>query len=292
MDDTRPRSTVQPLDPRAVVIMRRLAGEFAERYVNDYLLGHFKKIIALPELTVERTTEALADQYNALLIFFGHYAFSRRGKDRDELASLSIEATKRLVIEQPFEKVLAMPDGEILWQKFDSLCRERNRKSNEQQNRGPLQGMLELAQEIFRLNSGLSVATWVVEGIRATSRLEPQHMRIVDIRGVGPKSASTFLRDIVRLYEVEDEVDAADRLFVQPVDRWLRMIVQYVVPEPELSEPPDWVVAGKISKYTRRANVSGVRFNMGTSFYGQRVVGDPARLGIALRELVDNGGNV
>lgn len=275
-----------PLDPRAVVIMRQMAGEYASLYAQDFLIGHLKKILQLELANREAVAFALEDPFNALKAFFGHYAFARRGKDRDDLAEWSIEAMNRLVATRPFAEVLKEEDGTALWEMFDAVCQEKKHKSNEQQNRGPIQGMLELAQEIFRLDPNLSLATWVSESALDTGRLEPQHMRIVDIRGVGPKSASTFVRDMVWIFDVEEDVEPADRLFTQPVDRWLRAIVKYVVPEPGLDDPADWIVAGKISKYTRRAKVSSIEFNMGTTYFGQRVVMDPNRFEDGLRQII------
>ncbi len=266
--------------------MRKMAGEYAELYQRDFLVGHLRKLLGLPEAEKAEIAEALEDPYKALLVFFGHYAFARRGKDRDELAALAMEAMIKLTAETPFEEVLDWPDGCRLWESFEAVCQDRRRKSSEQQNRGPIQGMLELAQEIHRVDPELSLATWVVEGVDQTGRLEPQHMSIVDIRGVGPKSASTFVRDMVWLYDAEDDIEATDRIYVQPVDRWLRAIVKYVVPETGLEDPADWIVAGKISKYTRRARVSGIGFNMGTTYFGQRLVQVPERLEDSLRNLL------
>lgn len=286
MEPKRERAPVPPLDPRAIVIMRRMAGEFAERYADEFLLTHLKRLLGLPDAEKSTVASALEDPFLALKAFFGHYAFARRGKDREDLAHGSLESMNRLVADRSFEDVLEEPDGTSLWTAFDKYFQEKKLKSNEQQNRGPIQGMLELAQEIHKIDNSLSLATWVTAGATDTGRLEPQHLRIVDIRGVGPKSASTFVRDMVWLYDVEDDVDPADRLFTQPVDRWLRNIVRYVVPEPGLEDPADWIVAGKISKYTRRAQVSGIQFNMGTTYFGQRVVIDPNRFEDALRSLL------
>ncbi len=279
------REPSPPLDPLVVGVMRKLATHMAERYAHDFLLGRLRRSMALGTDDLETVTAGLENPYFALRAFFGHYAYARRGKDRDEIASLSNEALSRLVSERGMDDVLTAPDGVALWTGFETLCKERGRKSLEAQNRGPVQGMLELAQEIHRLGGGLSLATWVVDGVERTGRLEPQHLRIVDIRGVGPKSASTFLRDMVWLFDVEERVDPSDRIFLQPVDRWLRAVVQYVVPEPDLEEPADWIVAGKIAKYTRRAGVSGAGFNMGVTYFGQRVVGKPEAFADALRAL-------
>ncbi|MBS1723053.1 MAG: hypothetical protein JSS66_08900 [Armatimonadetes bacterium] len=286
MEDRRKRPYAPPLDPRAVVIMRKMAGEYADRYAQEFLLPHIKRVASLTESDKDSVAAALEDPYCALLAFFGHYAFARRGKDRDDLAGNALDAMKKMVSEKPFEEVLDMADGTLMWQAFESVCKASGKKANEQQNRGPVQGMLELAQEIHRLDPELSLATWVTDGIEDTGHLEAQHLRIVDIRGVGPKSASTFIRDMVWLYDVEELLVPTDRVFVQPVDRWLRMMTPYVVPEEGLADPADWIVAGKISKYTRRAGLSGICFNMGTTYFGQKVVGDPSRFESAIRDLL------
>lgn len=286
MQERRERQQSPPLGARERLVFRALSGEFADRYVQEFLLGHIRKILGMAEADQQSVADALESPFNALLVFFGHYAFGRRGKDREEFSSLAVESLKRLVTKTPFEKVLDQSDGTSLWESFDKLCIERKRKTNEMQNRGPIQGMLELAQEIHRLDPGLSLATWVTEGVLDTGRLEPQHVRIVDIRGVGPKSASAFLRDMVWLYDVEDAIEPAERLYVHPVDRWLRLVTPEVVPEPGLGDPADWIVAGKISKYARKAGVSGARFNMGTTYFGQRVVQDPDRFSREIDQLV------
>lgn len=286
MESRRTRPDAPPLDPRAVAIMRKMAGEFAERYAEEFLLGHVRRSLGGAVPDKPSTAERIENPFDALLVFYAHYAFARRGKDRDDLSKLAADALRRLAATTPFEKVLEQPDGTALWTAFEQVCQDAHKKSGEQQNRGPIQGMLELAQEIYREDPELSLGTWIVDSLEEDGKLEDRHMRIVDIRGVGPKSASTFVRDMVWLYDAEDDIEPADRIYVQPVDRWLRLMVKYVVPEPGLDDPADWIVAGKVSKYTRRAGVSGIGFNMGTTYFGQKVVQNPAKFESELRELV------
>ena len=64
------------------------------------------------------------------------------------------------------------------------------------------------------------------------------------------------------------------------------MMARYLVPEPSMDKAADWIIAGKISKYTRRAGVSGIAFNMGTTYFGQKLVKDPANFETFLKKII------
>ncbi|MEZ5162470.1 MAG: hypothetical protein R2688_01720 [Fimbriimonadaceae bacterium] len=273
------------LPPEIVRVYRHITGEYADCYVDEFLVSRVGKIIDNREANEDEVREALEDPYLALKVFFGHYAFARRGKDRDDLSADSQKALELSLQGGSFESVLAQEDGEAIWTAFEEVTQERRKKSNEVQNRGTLQGMLELCQEIYDLDPTASLATWIVNGVAQSGRLEPQFERIVDIRGIGPKSTSTFLRDIVYLFGLERNVHPADRIYYLPVDRWTRMIAPYIVPEDNITKAADWVLAGTIGKYARIARVSMLRFNMGLVYFGQRVVREPGNFEEAIREL-------
>ena len=285
-ESRRERAPVPTLDPRAQLIIQKVAGEYADKYLSDYVLPHFQRLLKLPDSEIATVREALDHPVSSLLVFFGHYAFARRGKDRDDLSSAALLAIHRLFADRDPAEILKLDDGTELWTIFDKVCEDRGRKSNEAQNRGLLQGILELSQEVYRADGVGSIAAWVVDAAEDTGRIEEEFNRIVDIRGVGPKSTSTFLRDVIQIFGCEDQIDPADRIYFQPVDRWLRAIAQIIVPEPNMDQAADWIVAGKVSKYTRRAGVSGIRFNMGTTHFGQRVVKDPERFEAEIANLV------
>lgn len=270
-----------------VAIYRKVAGDYADRYIEDFLLHHLRKTIKLSEkATVEDLREALEDPYLSLRVFYGQYAFSRRGRDRDILSQAALKSLDKLVDGKDFEAILGQADGVELWELFEAYCNENKIKPNEGQNRGLIQGMLELAQEIYSIDKVGSISTWVTDGVAQTGQMEAQFMRIVDIRGVGPKSTSTYLRDVLYINGMEDALDPADKIYVQPIDRWLRLISRYVVPEPDMERAADWIVAGKVSKYSRRARVSGLRFNMGTTYFGQKIVREPSRFEEAIKQLL------
>jgi hypothetical protein len=274
------------LRPETLAILRNVAGDWADRFISLSLVPGLATSTRISNANLRDVRTALEHPFWCLHAFFHHYAFARRGKDREELASLACQALRRLSDPDGFSTILQEADGHRLWESFEELCAERKRKPNEQLNRGILAGMLELAQEVYRLDNVGSLCGWVKTGLIRTNHLEPAFLRIVDVRGVGPKTTSMFLRDLVLLLDMEDSLDHADRLYVQPVDRWLRLFAEAIVPEEEIFDAVDWVVAGKVSKYTRRAGVSGIRFNMGASYFGHKEVREPERFEHALTLLV------
>ncbi|MDI9639972.1 hypothetical protein QPK87_19980 [Kamptonema cortianum] len=281
-DVQKERRRPEPLDPRVALVYRKLAGEMADRYVEEFMLPSLARSIGSDDLSPESLREALSSPWPALQAFFGHYAFSRRGRDREELSAAALAAL------EPFSKdsaLLAAEDGVSLWDEFCSVCESKGRKPNEAQNRGLIQGMMELAQEAYA-DQCISLFDWVANAVASEHKLEPQFLRIVDIRGVGPKSTSAFLRDVVYLSNLESQLEASEKIYVQPVDRWLRLVSKYVVPEKSISDAADWIIAGKISKYARRANVSSIRFNMGVTYFGQKVAKEPLHFSECLRAYI------
>ena len=273
----RQRPPAAELDPRAARVFKTVADDFGNRYATEFLYPHLRRILGIEQEDPELIRDAYLTARGSLLAFYCHYAFARRGKDRDDLSQFALEAMLRVQGDKDFEEVLKLEDGTPLWDAFAEICQEKRRKNNEAQNRGLIQGMMELAQEIYQSDGKGSIAEWMLTGIEETHRLEEQFERIVDIRGVGPKSTSTFMRDVVYLFGCEDKVEPADRISIHPIDRWLRMMARYLVPEPAMDKAADWIIAGKVSKYSRRSGVSGIAFNMGSTYFGQKIVKDPSR---------------
>lgn len=261
-----------------------LAGR-ADGYIDDCLLPAVHRFAGPAVPAWEGAAAALEHPIACLRHVYGAYAFARRGRDNDALAAFAIGALDDLVASSSPEGFLSQPDARALWDRFEDECRSHKIKPLEQLNRGIVSGLAELAQEVFRLDGRGSIAAWLRDGIVRTSRLEPQFLRIVDIRGVGPKLASLLLRDTVQLFDAEEPLDHADRIFVQPIDRWMRLLAPHVIPDLASPSVADWVLAGKFAKYARRAGVSGIRFNMGASYFGHREVRSPEFLRQAIQDL-------
>jgi hypothetical protein len=243
-----------------------VASQWADRYITDFLLPGLARYTGV-QPAVDEVRSALRDPYLCLRSFLGFYAFSRRGKDRVDTANAAVAALDEVMGDNPKPFLLAS-DASAMWAAFEEQCTINKRKPQEQLNVGLVAGIPELAQEIFRSDGVGSIAEWIEGTVVRTSRIEDQFMRIVDIRGVGPKVASVFLRDIVFLFSLEDQIDPIDRLYVQPLDKWTRTIAPAIIEEPGIDHSADWILAGKMAKYTRKSGISGVRFNMGVAALG------------------------
>lgn len=273
------------LDPKGRAILWQVSSRYADHYVGEILLNAVGKAIDCAQPTLPQVREALGDPILCLRVFFSHYAFSRRGKDRALLATMAIDALDRCLESDP-GSIIAGHSGEALWNAYLEVTAEHNRQPTVQLDLGVIAGMAELCQEIYQEDGVGSIASWIVRSILQTDRIEPAFLRMVDIRGVGPKTTSTFLRDIVFVSGLEDQLDHQDRLYVQPIDKWMRMMAPYIIPEIVDIRAADWILAGKISKYARHAGVSGIRFNMGTTYFGLRVVHEPDAFEPRIKELL------
>lgn len=269
--------------------MHALASGYADLYIRDFLVAPVARIKKI-EPQREAVLAAFQSPYQALHIFFAHYAFARRGREREDIASVAMAALARITERIGEDGLIESDDAAQLWVEFEAVCEERGLKPREEQNRGAVQGILELAQEIHHIYPGASLATWIVKGLREHQVLEAEYTRLVDIRGIGPKSASTFVRDTVVLFEIQDLVSPAERIFTLAVDRWLRLVLPRITDEPDLEDVPDWIVAGKVAKYTRLAKCPAGRFDMGVTYFGQRIVMKENRFDSEFNRLVKKVG--
>ncbi len=273
------RTTTPELEPLARKLIGAMSETFGGQYVRDFLLPHVARPLGVPRDDQAAVCAGLADPVACLRTLYSHYAFARRGKARGDLSTAGVTALQQMTAEHG-EKVFGRPGSEI-WHRFQEALAAEGANCNETQDRGVVQGLFELAAEL----GGQSIATWIVRGAETERKIEAQFMRIVDIRGLGPKGTSTFVRDVVYLYEIEDKIEAVERIHIQPVDRWLRLIVREVVPEDGMDHAADWVIAGKVNKYCRRAGVSGVLFNMGCTYFGQKTVREVERFDAEISRL-------
>lgn len=260
----------------ALDIMRAMASGFAEGYIREYLVPGMRSAWSVRDAELGELRRTSLAPEAAIRIFYLKYAFCKRGRERDVLAAIALAALDRAVQERGFDGLLEQPEpGAIVWQHFHDVCAERGHRNSQQLNGGLIAGVIDLASELQSSEGDGSLSRWVVDSVERTGRLQPIFLRLVDIRGLGPKVASSLLRDLVIVHDIEEEIEHIDRLFVQPVDRWLRALARRIVPEFDGHTSADWIIAGKVAKYTRRAGVSGARFNMGSVYFGLRGVRDP-----------------
>jgi hypothetical protein len=278
----RPANT--DVSREVAIVVREIADRYGPHYVQELLLPRLLHHLPAADRCEENARALLCDPLGCLRTIFCEYAFSRRGKERTELSSLAVEALKRATACGDLSN---RTDAVHVWEAFEEACAEGKQRPMEQLNRGILQGLPELSQEIERSNGSGSIALWIVDAARKTGRIESQFMRMVEVRGVGPKLSSLLLRDIVYLFNLEDRIDPVDRLYFQPIDRWTRVCAEFVVED--YDDPADWILAGKLSKIARKSGAKGTLFNMGITYYGTRVVCSPEQFANGLNEMVLEG---
>jgi len=272
------------------IILSRLAGEKADRFQKEVLFKQLGRVMRVQVTSAQELRDALADAYYAFRAMLGYYAFAKRGNDREEYSAFALEALERVLKgkKENFSTLLASGTApQQLWEAFVQVCQENRRKVNEQLNRGLIEGLAEFATRIYREDEIGNIWTTIHQSIVRSGRVEPIYQQITEIRGIGPKVGSLVLRDMVALYDLEPQIDAADYHYLQPVDSWIRRIGPMLTDELN-NDSADWIIAGKLSKLCRRNRVSGVRFNQGVQYLAIVEVRKLDHLKDYLRELVQS----
>jgi len=105
--------------------------------------------------------------------------------------------------------------------------------------------------------------------------------RLQRIRGVGPKIASLFLRDVAVWYNIDENLKQSDgeRWRLQPIDIWIRRIVELRSPDMQDKRYED--VAKWIVENCEKPEHS----NQGMWYFGARIVGSEMLLDRSLQDM-------
>ena len=122
----------------------------------------------------------------------------------------------------------------------------------------------------------------------------------LSLNGIGHKIRSFFIRDIVYLLKLEenDPIELADYLFMNPIDVWVRLTVEYLNLELNISndininlKPNGYRLNKKdfstlliLTKNCIEFNVSPLLTNMGIWYYASHFIADKQRLQILLEK--------
>jgi hypothetical protein len=209
------------------------------------------------------------DDPQAGLEFFLQNSFERAGGGNAGYNKLAVKELRACVNDAGGYRNFirsASPQDEV-WRRFQDGRVGSPVGSNQSLNEGVVKGMVILAKESeaddynpFVRISDLAKATGILSawGILRT------------IKGIGDKIASFLIRDVVSIMGLESSVSKEERVFLQPVDIWIRRTTQIIW---RLDERlPDWVLAMKIVSELDRRGLSGVRFNQGAWHYGNAKV--------------------
>lgn len=172
----------------------------------------------------------LSDPLEGLALFLEGYAFERQGRD---------PAYSRIAAEVVVQRKTD-PDPQKIWQEFKR--RLTNGKANEKVN--PLfhsgQDNCDCALCVFGSRNIVGASKEALEkGLISEAWRDIQR-----VRGVGPKIASFFLRDVAVKFGLPRDVSDDERLRLQPIDVWVRRTVRLLAHDGSLrdDEVGKWVV--------------------------------------------------
>lgn len=172
----------------------------------------------------------------------------------------------------------AYPDANFeaeVWQEFVNLAGERpvNLRLNPLASRGsgPIT-ICALVRSLDKFNYNL--ASWACE-LMSAGRIEEVCVSLQTVRGIGPKIASFYLRDVAEGFEI-DEALVGNKALLQPIDIWTRRgatALGRLADEPI----PDQRAAEVIIRASEMVGVRSTLTNVGLWFLGAQLVRDADR---------------
>ena len=245
--------------------------------ITDSEKGEFIRILATDWAAKYQTTyrRAVAFQSDycsdprAGTEYFLQNGFERSGGGRAGYNHRAIEALNACVtLAAGYESFLKSPTAQNeLWSKFESFCKRDGIGLNRQNNEGVIRGVIELAKEsgLMGSNPFTGLASLTPNNVYEAWR------RVRMMKGIGDKLASFLIRDIVSIMGCESSVPKDQRIFLQPIDGWVRTTCQLLW---DFSERiPDWVLSAKVVLECDRLGLSAIGFNQGAWMYGPHKVG-------------------
>jgi hypothetical protein len=203
------------------------------------------------------------------LEFFLQNSFERAGGGRAGYNKLAVQELRACVNDaggyQNFIQS-ASPQDEV-WRRFKDGSMGSSTGLNQSLNEAVVKGLVILAKESdaddfnpFVRISNLAKAAGILSAWGALRA----------IKGIGDKIASLVVRDIVSIMAFESSISKEERVFLQPVDIWIRRTVQIIWRLD--GRMPDWALAMRTVSELDKLGLSGVRFNQGAWYYGSEQV--------------------
>lgn len=227
------------------------------------ILKRLERIVAASPFYSEIiSAELLSDEYVSLRVFLNSYAHERNVSVRKyaDLACLTISKLYQGKI-----KNIKAGDPRKAWAIYQSLRDDKypylgiNPKLNPMnEDKGVLRVMKD--HKIRHLSN------FLVDQINK-DELKKATEILMEIRGVGHKIASLYLRDLVTSAKIDEKV-LTDTYLLQPVDVWIDRGLPLL-----LENVPTNVVKKQkaIDKLCKTHNISGIEFNQGCWFLGSRI---------------------
>ena len=240
-------------------VVRFLAGNQGE-YLSGFLLPEISKI-ACSKIGDRRDAIAALNSPDVSTSFALYYfAFARAGGERAGYKNLALKM---------FETTKGKNFASV-WPAFAELCRKAGVGANEKLNRRPIEGLMQVHHSGHFGDAGLFAG--IADQVRKTGVLAKTYLELLEVVGLGEKISAFLLRDLVWIYDLEERVAPTDRMFLQPIDVWVRRAAEAVFMRPFPERVPSLTIGHLLAEACRQAQVSGIAFNQGAWFFGSQKV--------------------
>ena len=231
------------------------------------------------------------DIWDSLAIFLEGYAFERQGKNPDypyaavDALFYSKERNNNIFNQQIIN---------LMWNRFSELLRNQNLN----QRNNPIYPLanpdnLRIGNERFSLVEVVideniipqnTLTTYLRNLINQTHNIQRPFNILTRIRGIGPKIASFYLRDLVYIMNI-DLANIQNRTLLQPIDTWVKRTVEILTNDENMNnrqQIAEWVVSNCLEN-----NINPERVNMGMWFFCSQIVKSEYKLRRILNNLND-----
>lgn len=252
---------------------KRIMEWFAEKWAPIYQSEHNKKPSAAP---------LLLENAQAGLEYFLRDGFARAGGEQAGYGDIAVNALRTCLHPAGDYKIFVIKDHspEMVWEAFQKLCITQGIGVNRRLNEGVVKGFVNLSKKSS--SYGYNPFDYITHKIE--SSMTDAFLSLRNIKGIGDKIGSFLLRDTVCILDVETEIRPEHRIFLQPIDRWVKETA--ICLWEDLGERiPEWVIALRIVDKCNELDISGVRFNQGAWKYGVTDVVDVKDLRSSLEAL-------
>lgn len=233
----------------------------------------------------ERIRLLMGDWRKAFRWFLTSYAFERQGRSPhySSIAAKALQLYDREIPGQDFET--------NMWLNFLRSGDFPANGKGTNKDRNPLQPSDNTHDSATQLIISLeeydfNIVQWACS-LTGSGDIRTPWNRLVQIRGIGRKIASLFLRDIVDAFEIEENrIEKPE--YLQPIDIWTERGAKALAQLEAKTPKSYWEFAELLVEVSSRAKVRSTLTNTGLWLLGSQLVGDPVRL----HDLLLNGDNL
>ena len=251
--------------------MKLLAGEWASIYQKEHS-------------RTPKIARSLMRDPRKGLEYFLQDSFARAGGEQAGYGGIAVNALRRCISTVNGYAVFITKENasELAWAEFERICLSQNIGVNRRVNEGVVKGLIRLAQE----SKDYDYNPFQYIRKKVQSAMTDAFIALTNIKGIADKIAPFLLRDLVCILDLEEKVPLEHRIFIQPVDRWVKKTAICMWADIGM-RASSWGIAMRIVDKCNEFGISGIRFNQGAWKYGTLKVKDVKNLCYKLEELLE-----